>query len=184
MSTAGLGDEQPGIKNEQTGAQAETTASVPVVVRPRRIRQVSLASAIVILGLNVYAAVTLSGTTSTGGKLFPADKWAVAGVGLSFAALALRPWRLRVQADTRHIRVRNLIGDVIVPWELVDRVRFNRGALWASLELTNGELLPVLAVQVIDTDEAVTAVRALRRLLDASRGEAASPSRAGTSSAD
>ena len=143
-----------------------------VVVRPRRLRWISLAAAVVILGLNVFSGVTLSGTTANGGRLFPADRWAVAGIGVFFAALALVPWRLRVQADTQHIRVRNLVGDLTVRWDLVDRVRFDRKALWASLELTNGEQLSLLAVQVIDRDEAVTAVRRLRQLHVAGRPRA------------
>ncbi|MEK8110500.1 PH domain-containing protein [Micromonospora sp. M12] len=59
-----------------------------------------------------------------------------------FAALALVPWRLRVEADADHVRVRNVLGDHTVAWALVDRVRFDRTALWASLELANGEPLP------------------------------------------
>ncbi|MFI7068901.1 PH domain-containing protein [Micromonospora sediminicola] len=154
---------------QQWGAAPELAQ---VVVRPRRLRWISLAAAAVILGINVFSAVTLSGTTSNGGTLFPADRWAVAGVGVFFAALALVPWRLRVQADTRHVRVRSFFGDHTIPWELVDRVRFDRKALWASLELTSGEPLPLLAVQVIDRDEAVTAVQRLRRLHAAHGAEA------------
>ncbi|MEK8110499.1 hypothetical protein NKG94_51585 [Micromonospora sp. M12] len=53
------------------------------MLRPRRLRWISLAAAAVILGINVFAGVTLSGTTSNGGTLFPADRWAVAGIGCS-----------------------------------------------------------------------------------------------------
>ncbi|MCZ7379803.1 PH domain-containing protein [Micromonospora sp. WMMC250] len=144
-----------------------------VVLRPRRLRWISLAAAAVILAINGFAGVTLSGTTSNGGALFPADRWAVAGIGVFFAALALVPWRLQVEADADHVRVRNLIGDHTVAWALVDRVRFDRTALWASLELTNGEPLPLFAVQFIDGDEAVKAVRRLRQLHAASRVQAA-----------
>lgn len=150
----------PGGEQRRAGSQPAEV----IVVRPRRLRWISLAAAAVILGLNAFAGVTLSGTTSNGGTLFPADQWAVAGAGAVFAALALVPWRLRVEAEADHIRVRNLLGDHTIPWELVDRVRFDRKALWASLELTNGEPLPLFAVQVIDRDEAVAAVRRLRQL--------------------
>ncbi|MCG5466636.1 PH domain-containing protein [Micromonospora sp. MED01] len=141
------------------------------MLRPRRVRWISLAAAAVILGINAFAGVTLSGTTSNGGTLFPADRWAVAGIGLFFAALALVPWRLRVEADTDHVRVRNLLGDHTVAWALVDRVRFDRTALWASLELADGEPLPLFAVQLIDGDAAVAAVRRLRELHAAGRAQ-------------
>lgn len=159
--------------------RAEAQLGEVVVLRPRRLRWISLAAAAVILGINAFAGVTLSGTTSNGGTLFPADRWAVAGIGLFFAALALVPWRLRVEADSDRVRVRNLLGDHTVAWTLVDRVRFDRTALWASLELANGEPLPLFAVQVIDGDEAVTAVRRLRQLHAASRAQHADPALAG-----
>lgn len=72
--------------------------------------------------------------------------------------------RPRVEADGRGVRVRNLIGWSEVPWEVVRGVRFDRGAPWASLELHDDELLPVLALQAVDKDHAVDGVRALRRL--------------------
>ncbi|MCT2279087.1 MULTISPECIES: PH domain-containing protein [Micromonospora] len=144
-------------------------AAGDVTVRPRRIRQISLGAAAVILAINVYAGLTLSGTTSNGGKLFPADRWAVIGVGVLFTGLTLLPWRLRVQADVERVRVRNLLGDVTVPWQVVERVRFDRKAVWASLDLVNGDVVPLLSVQVIDHADAVAAVRRLRTLLAAAR---------------
>ncbi|MGJ3224841.1 PH domain-containing protein [Micromonospora aurantiaca (nom. illeg.)] len=135
-----------------------------VTARPRRIRQVSAAAALVVLAVGVYSGLTLSGTTSNGGRLFPADRWAVVGVGAMLAALTLLPWRLRVHADVNQVRVCNLLGDVVVPWNLVERVRFDRKAAWASLDLINGDAVPLLGVQVFDREEAVAAVRALRTL--------------------
>ncbi|WP_262420775.1 PH domain-containing protein [Micromonospora aurantiaca (nom. illeg.)] len=146
-------------------------AGEEVTVRPRRIRQISIGAAAVILAINLYAGLTLSGTTSNGGRLFPADRWAVIGVGVLFTALALLPWRLRVQADRERVRVRNLVGDVTVPWEVVERVRFDRNAVWASLDLINGDVVPLLSVQVIDHEDAVAAVRRLRALLAAARAK-------------
>jgi hypothetical protein len=43
-------------------------------------------------------------------------------------------------------------------------VRFDRKSVWASLELSNGELVPLLAVEIFDRQEAVSAVRRLRNL--------------------
>jgi hypothetical protein len=152
-----------------TTAGHDDPAAEDMTVRPRRIRQISLGAAAVILAINVYAGLTLSGTTSNGGKLFPTDRWAVIGVGVFFTGLALLPWRLRVQADVERVRVRNLLGDVTVPWQVVERVRFDRKALWASLDLINGDVVPLLGAQVFDHADAVAAVRRLRTLLAAAR---------------
>lgn len=127
-------------------ARHDDPAAEEVTVRPRRIRQVSIGAAVVILAINVSAGLTLIGTTSNGGRLFPADRLAVIGVGAFFTALALLPWRLHVCADVERLRVRNLLGDVTVPWRVVERVRFDRKALWASLDLINGDVVPLLSV--------------------------------------
>ncbi|WP_238161397.1 PH domain-containing protein [Micromonospora endolithica] len=132
-------------------------------------RWISAAAAVVVLGFNLLSAATLSGTTSNGGQYFPTDRLAVAGIGVFFTALTLVPWRLRVHADRDGVRVRNLLGDVTVPWEMVQRVRFDRKAVWASLELTNGEVVALLAVQVFDGERSVAAVRRLRQLHTDSR---------------
>lgn len=144
--------------------RAEPGPAWSVVVRPRRLRWISLGAAVFILGINLFSGVTLSGTTSNGGQLFSTDRWAVAGIGAVFAALALLPWRFLVQADATRVRVRNLVGDVSIPWDVVERVRFDRKSVWASLELSNGELVPLLAVEIFDRQEAVSAARRLRNL--------------------
>lgn len=163
------------VASRQRWRQIQPGPGWTVVVRPRRLRWISLAVALLIIGLNLYSGLTLGGTTSNGGRFFPADRLAVAGVGAVFAAAVLLPWRLRVQANATHVRVRNLIGDITLPWEVVDGVRFDRKAAWASLELSNDELVPVLAVQVLDRQEAVAAVRRLRAVLAESQRTGAVP---------
>jgi hypothetical protein len=72
--------------------------------------------------------------------------------------------RPRVEADARGIRIRNLVAGYDLPWEVVRAVRFDRGSPWASLELRDDEVVQVMAVQVMDKQYALDAVRALRRL--------------------
>jgi Bacterial PH domain len=48
-------------------------------------------------------------------------------------------------------------------------VRFDRGSPWASLELRDDDVVQVMAVQVMDKEYAVDAVRALRHLLAAAQ---------------
>ena len=64
----------------------------------------------------------------------------------------------RVDADTRGLRVRNVLGRHEVPWSTVRAVRFDPGAAWASVLLTNDDELALLAVQSVDRMHAVRAV--------------------------
>ncbi|WP_091087492.1 PH domain-containing protein [Micromonospora nigra] len=141
------------------------SAVEPVRVKPRRVRLVCWVSAAALLVLFGAMAVSLSGSTGNGyGTFQRGDGVALAGLGVLFSLGVLAFTRPRVEADGRGVRVRNLIGWSEVPWEVVRGVRFDRGAPWASLELHDDELLPVLALQAVDKDHAVDGVRALRRL--------------------
>jgi hypothetical protein len=136
-----------------------------VTVRPRRIRLVCWASAAAVLVVFSLVATSLTGATGDGyGSFQRGDQLAMIGLGL-FAALGILLFtRPRVDADARGVRVRNVIGSHDLPWEVVRGVRFDRGAPWASLELHDDDLLPMVALQAADKERAVEAVRALRRL--------------------
>jgi hypothetical protein len=69
-----------------------------------------------------------------------------------------------VRADAGQLWVRNILGSHTVPWSLVTAVRFEDRAWWASLELIDGDVLAIVAVQAIDGPRAVDAVTALRAL--------------------
>lgn len=136
-----------------------------VVVRPRRIRVMcwSLAAALVV----VFTTVSFGLTGSTGenlGTFQRGDQAAMIGLGVLGALIILMFTRPRVAADAAGIRVRNVLRSYELPWELVVAVRFDRDAAWASLELRDDELVPVLALQAVDREHAVEAVRALRAL--------------------
>jgi Bacterial PH domain len=72
--------------------------------------------------------------------------------------------RPRVEADAEGIRVRNLLGSYELPWAVVRAVRFGRGAPWATLDLRDDDVVAVMAVQAVDKQYAVDAVRGLRAL--------------------
>lgn len=114
----------------------------------------------------VFSAVAtaLRGETEGGGMFGFADQVAMVGLGLLGAGAILAFTRPRVEADRDGIRVRNVVGSYTLPWDVVREVRFARGAPWASLELVNDDLLPLMAVQAADKDYALAAVRQLRAL--------------------
>jgi len=135
-------------------------------VRPLRWRAYSLVAAGVLLVVFTMAGLTLSGTTANGGVLMFSDHLGMIGVGILLAGLvALLGARPKLDADEAGVRVRNGIGRYELPWTAVRSVRFNRGAVWASLELINDDVVPVMAIQSLDKQRAVVAVKALRELL-------------------
>src|SRR6266542_801471 len=122
----------------------------------------------------VFALVAtgLRGPTGEGRGVFQAgDQIAMVGLGVLGALAILLFTRPRVEADSRGIRVRNVSGSYDLPWGVVRAVRFNRGAPWATLDLEDDDVVAVMAVQAADKEYAVEAVRGLRTLLAAHRGE-------------
>lgn len=115
----------------------------------------------------VFTTVGLALRGSTGGgygTFQRGDQFAMVGLGLLGAFVILLFTRPRVEADANGIRVRNVVGSYDLPWQLVRAVRFDRSAAWASLELPDDELIPMLALQAADRERAVAGVRALREL--------------------
>ncbi|MEU4643461.1 PH domain-containing protein [Micromonospora sp. NPDC023814] len=134
-------------------------------LRPRRIRVVCWTSAAVLLVVFSLVATSLTGATGNGyGSFQRGDQIAMVGLGVFGALGFLLFTRPRVEADGRGVRVRNVLGSYELPWEVVRGVRFDRGAPWASLELHDDDLLPMVALQAADKELAVEGVRALRRL--------------------
>jgi Protein of unknown function (DUF2581). len=147
-----------------------------VRVRPHRIRVVCWIAAPVLVVTFVLLAVGLHGSTGAGQATFQrGDQLAMAGLGVLGAAAVLLFTRPLVEADARGIRVRNVVGGYELPWDVVRGIRFDRGSAWASVELDDDELLPILALQVVDRERAVDGVRALRTLHAAHHRTSADP---------
>ena len=137
----------------------------PVMFRPRRIRWVAGAAAIVVLVLFTVLSFGLRGATGSGpGQFARGDQTAMIGLGVLAGLGILSFCRPRVSADAERIRIRNVIGGYDLPWSVVRAVRFDRNSAWASLELHDDETVPVHALQAADKDYAVEGVRALRAL--------------------
>lgn len=151
--------------SERSERTSRLSSDSAVTVRPRRIRVVCWVSAVTLLVVFSVVATSLTGATGDGyGTFQRGDQLAMIGLGL-FGALAILLFaRPRVVADAKGVQVRNVIGSHELPWEVIRGVRFDRGAPWASLELHDDDLLPMVALQAVDKDHAVEAVRALRRL--------------------
>ena len=134
-----------------------------LVVRPHRIRVFAGIAAAAFVAVFVVIAVLLK-SSATGVYFHTSDQVAMVGIGLALAAGALWLTRPRVLADAEGIEVRNLLGPRRFSWDLVRHVSFPDGARWARLELPADEYVPMLAIQSIDGERAVAAMRELRRL--------------------
>lgn len=133
--------------------------------RPQRLRQICwMVAAAVVVGFTALAA-TLPAPTGGGGSLRAGDRSALVGVGILIAVGVLTLARPRVDADERHIHVRNVIGSYDLTWDLVRGVRFGKGSPWASLDLADDERISLMAIQAVDKEYALEAMTTLRRLL-------------------
>ena len=129
--------------------------------RPRKVRQVAVAAAVVLVAVFTVVGALLR-RTSTGVYFRVSDQVAMVLVGLLLAGAALLFARPRVRAGADGVEVRNLIATRTVPWELVLRVSFPEGAPWARIELPDDEYIAVMAIQSADGRKAVQDIRALR----------------------
>jgi len=134
-----------------------------VEFRPKRIRRVTLICAIFLVA--VFTAVgLLLGDTPTGVIFRVSDQIAMICLGVLLAGGVLLLGRPRVRADAEGIDVRNVVTSNHYSWQDVLHVSFPDGASWARLELPDDEYVSVMAVQAVDREHAVAAVRALREL--------------------
>ncbi|MCW2614337.1 MAG: hypothetical protein JWN08_1331 [Frankiales bacterium] len=140
-----------------------------VVVRPRKLTRTCWGLSVLVVVLFGVIAVAL-GRGSDGDAAFRLpDQLAMFGLGVLIAGALLAFTRARVEADAGGIRIRNVLGDRVLPWQVVRSVRLDEGSPWASLDLHDDDTVALLAVQANDGERAVQAVLALRALLSASR---------------
>lgn len=143
--------------------------TAPVVVRPRRLARVCWALAAFVLVLFGVVAVALGRGTDGDAAFRLPDQLAMFGLGLIIAVCLVGFTRARVEADAGEIRIRNLVGERVLPWQVVREVVLDEGSPWASLDLHDDDTVALLAVQANDGERAVRAVLELRALLRASR---------------
>jgi hypothetical protein len=134
-----------------------------LIVRPRRVRLITGIVAAVLVALFTVVAVLLK-QSNTGVNFHTSDQIAMVGIGLFLGVAVMWLAWPRVRADTDGVEVRNLFGSRRFSWKMIERLSFPDGAWWARLELPADEYVPMLAVQALDRERAVAAMRELRRL--------------------
>ena len=140
-----------------------------LVIRPRRAMIMCSVLAVALLAVFVVVAVLLR-NGDTGVRFQRSDQAAMVGIGILLAAGVMLFSIARVRADAEGIEVRNVLVTRRFAWSDVLSVSFPDGASWARLELPDDEYHAVMAIQAVDRDRAVEAVRALRKLHRAATG--------------
>ena len=138
-------------------------------------RQLCALAAAIVVGVMLYAALTLQSSSTGVVRFGVVDQFAIGGLGLVIGAALLALGRSRVDADAHSVRFRNIALGHELPWTAVRAVAFERKSQWASLVLRNGDEVALFAIQAVDKLRAVRAVEGLRDLLAAA--QAAEPAR-------
>lgn len=136
----------------------------PLSFRPRRGRILPLTMGGIALALTGVVAVLMG---STGWK--PGDQLMLVTLGLLMFALMWRYASIRADATPSGLRVRNLMLSRTVPWAEIERIRFQDGDPWVSLDLAEGDALAVMAIQRADGERGREQARRLADLIRSRR---------------
>ncbi len=140
-------------------------SEVLLQVRPRRIAIYAGIAAGTVVLVMVIVGLLLRGT-SAGVQFRTSDQVGLIGIGLVMGAVIMTAARPRLRADAAGMSVRNVIGEQYFPWSRVVRIAFPDGSPWAQLILADDETHMVMAIQAMDRQRAVDALRAVRELHD------------------
>jgi len=120
-------------------------------------------SAVVLIVFVVTASVMKR--YNAGADFNDKDQAGTVVVGVVLAALLIMPTRPRLVADEDSVRLRSFLGGWrVVPWEVIVDVRFPSKVRFAQLVLPADETLAIYAIQRLDKQRAVEAMRELREL--------------------
>jgi hypothetical protein len=128
--------------------------------RPVRGRRTALGFAIAQAVVLVALAAVLPGAGWFDWIGFVAVAAAIGGVLLRFA-------QLRADPSPAGLAVRNLVHREDLRWEQIVSVRFGDGDPWVMLDLSDGRLLAVMAIQRADGARALGEARRLATLVAA-----------------
>lgn len=156
-ATAGGGGAEPGA-----GVAARRRA-LHEPLRPRVSRVIGRVVAIGVVLVLLGVAVAVPGEGEQGFRLL--DRLGIVAVGLLVAAGLWRLTAVEAIPDETGLLVRNLVVRRRLAWAEIVTVRFGGGAPWAVLDLSDGDTLPVMAVQRSDGEHAEALARRLATLV-------------------
>lgn len=123
-------------------ASASSGAYAPF--RPRRGPAVSVVVAVGVAAMSIWLA------TSVAGRVVWWDRAGFLLVGGGVVWFLYRQATVRAVPSPAGLRVRNLVRTTTIGWEQVTDVHFGGGRPWVQLDLDDGDVLAVMAVQRAD----------------------------------
>ncbi|WP_375500295.1 PH domain-containing protein [uncultured Jatrophihabitans sp.] len=146
----------------------------PTAMSARPVRTARIANASAAFALVVFIVVALLMRRDNAGAYFGhTDQVFTVIIGLIVAGGLRLPARPRMTADLESVRTRGYLGDWrTIPWAAIVAVEFPSNVRFARLRLPGEETLAVYAIQRMDREYAVAAMRDLRALFAASRAAA------------
>lgn len=143
--------------------------------RPKKLRVWTVVIAVVVLILHILWAATLTAGRDTGVTIGGGDQLAFVAIGIILAGLILLLLRIRVRAGTEGVELTGLLRAKVFRWDDIVGFTFPISAQWARLELPAYEHVGILAIQAMDGEQAVEAMRTLRNVAGKYKPEAADP---------
>ncbi len=116
--------------------------------RPRRARRVAAVIAVMQFAVLFVIALILPGTGPLAFHWY--DRGGVIGVAAVVAWFLSRYVRLRAMPDQEGLAVRNLLLGRTVSWAQIIAVRMGNGEPWVTLDISDGDVLAVMAIQRAD----------------------------------
>ena len=133
--------------------------------RPRRARRV--AAAVAVLQFIVLSVVALILPAAGDLAFHWYDRAGVIAVGALVAWFLWHYVRLIAEPGAGGLRVRNLLLGRTVSWGQIVAVRMGNGDPWVTLEISDGDVLAVMAIQRADGDFGRSEARRLATLVAA-----------------
>ncbi len=142
--------------------------------RPRRLRTVVLALAVLIVLVHVAWAIVLV-RGDTGVSIGIADQLAFVVTGFIFAGVLCTLLRIRVRVGAVGVEVRGPLRTRVWDWSDIVGLTFPRSGTWPRLELPGYEHVGIWAIQTVDGQQAVDAMGRLREVVRQYKPSAADP---------
>ena len=135
-----------------------------VTAQPHVSARIAWASSAFVLVVFVIVALVMK-RYNAGADFNDKDQVGTVVVGIVLAGLLIMPTRPRLVADEDSVRLRAFLGGWrVVPWNVIVDVRFPSKVRFAQLVLPAEETLAIYAIQRLDKQRAVEAMRQLREL--------------------
>ncbi|GAB3167166.1 hypothetical protein GCM10027059_27490 [Myceligenerans halotolerans] len=170
MGTPGdNGDQQGGHDADRGGPQG------PDPVRYRTFRGRFTTPTAWSMGVALAAGCVLVVLIAEGpGATSTLNRVSIIAVGLFFALLTVRFAAVRAEPDRTGLTVVNYVRRRRLEWAEIIAVRFGSGDPWVHLDLADGTVLAVMAIQRADGEHGMSEARRLVGLI-AEHGETADP---------